>query len=99
MSDFNNIIDEIFKTPPSLLHLRPLPQLPLPLLPPPPAPSAPAALVLALLGHLSRPSRRPPVASSRDIWDVPSSDKKVEEEKEKKEENSNIPTSRLMYVI
>ena len=98
MSDFNNIIDEILKTPPFLLYLRPLLQLLPPLLLPP-APSALAVLALAPLGRLFCPSRRPPVASSGDIWDVPSSNKEVEEEKEEEEEeDNNTPTSRLIYV-
>jgi hypothetical protein len=76
MSDFNNIIDEILKTPspPLSLHLPPLP--PLPLLPPLllPAPStAPTPSTLAPpLGRRSHPLRPPPITSSGDIWDVPS---------------------------
>ena len=90
MLDFNDIIDEILKTPRSPPHLPPLPQ------PPPPtpfAPSAPAGLVLAPLGRLSRPSCRPPVASSGDIWDVPSSDEEM------KEEDGDAPAGGLGYVI
>ena len=98
MLDFNDIIDEILKTPPrSPPHLPPLPQPPPP--PPPPtpfAPSAPAGLVLAPLGRLSRPSCRSPVASSGDIWDVPSSDE-VKEEKE--EQDGDAPADELGYVI
>ena len=92
MLDFNDIIDEILKTPPrSSPHLPPLPQ------PPPPTPfasSAPAGLVLAPLDRLSRPSCRPPVASPGDIWDVSSSDEEVkkeeEEEEVKKEEEEEV---------
>ena len=90
----DDIIDEILKTPPrSPPHLPPLPQ---PQPPPPPptpfAPSAPAGLVLAPLGRLSRPSCRPPVASSGDIWDIPSDEELLEED-------GDAPASGPGYVI
>lgn len=95
MSDFNDIIDEILETPPSPPYLPPRPQLPPP--PPPPAsapsaPSAPAVPALAPLGRLSRPSCRPPVASSGDIWDIPSDEELLEED-------GDAPASGPGYVI
>jgi hypothetical protein len=109
MLDFNNIINEIFKTPPSL-YLLPFLQLLLLLLPPP-APSVLAVLVLVLLGCLFYPLYCLPITSFKDIWDVPSLNKKVEEEikveekvkvenkEDKEDKNSNIPTRRLRYII
>jgi len=85
MSDFNDIIVGVLEAP-SPPYLPPLPQ---PSPPPPPAPSAPAPL-----GHLSRPSRRPPVASPGDIWDVPSSDGELLEE-----EDGDAPAGGPGYVI
>ena len=86
MSDFGDIIVGVLEAP-SPPCLPPLPQLPPPP-PPPPAPSAPAPL-----GRPSSPSRRSPVASSGDIWDVPSSDEEL------LEEDGDAPASGLGYVI
>ena len=113
MLNSNNLINKIFKSPspsPSLLHLPPLLSLPplslsLLLLSAPFAsytPSTPSTL--APLGRLSRFSRRPPVASSGDIWDVPSSDEESKDENEDEnkgegegedEDKDSTPASRL----
>ena len=90
MLDFNDLVNEIFKTPspPSFLHLLPLPQLLLPLLPPAPV----------LLGRLFCPLYRPPVTSSGDIWDVLLLDKDEDEDKDENDKD-NVPTGRPGYII
>ena len=104
MSDFNDIIDETLETPspPLSLYLPPL-SLPPPPPPPPPAPSAaPAPSALAPpLGRRSRPSRPPPVASSRDIWDVPSleGEEQGEGEEDKEDDNNSAPAGGPRYII
>jgi len=107
MSDFNDIINKILKTPPPLSAY--LPPLLLPLLPAPSAASilsVPAGLVPPL-GRCSHPLRPPPpVVSSGDIWDVPSlekeqedKDKDKEDKEDKEDKDNNMPTSGPRYII
>ena len=103
MLDFNDIINEILKTP-SPLSLYLLPFL-LPLLPPP-APSAasilstPASLAPPLNYH-SYLLRPPPVTSFKDIWDIPSlkEEEQEQEQEDKENKDNNAPASRPRYII
>ena len=101
MSNFNNIINKILKTPspPLSPHLPPLLLL-LPLSTPSAA-SAPSTLAPPL-GRCSCPLRPPPITSSRDIQDIPLLEEKEQEEegeKDKEEDNNNAPASGPRYII